>query len=143
MVKPFSSKTFIIISLIILVLGLATLGGLYYFLNFQNSTSKPYSSRGGPLTSAPTSISLDLSSPNDDLLSFNSEVLFSGKTSSNSTVLISSQSQDLIAETKNDGSFSKTVSLVEGANIFKITVFDPTGDQKSVERSIYYSKEKI
>lgn len=140
--KSLTFKQFIISQIIILVVGLSLSLGLYYILN-QQRNDKSYSSRGGPITTLPTSISLDLTSPDDNLLTFSSALLFSGKTLPHASVLISSQTKDVAFEAKGDGSFSQTITLDEGVNKFNIVVFDNQGEQKIMERTVYYSKEKI
>ena len=42
-----------------------------------------------------------------------------------------------------NGIFKITIQLDEGINNITVTAFDPTGDSRFAERSVYYSKEKI
>ena len=96
-----------------------------------------------PVTKEPASLTLDLTTPDDDSLSFISEVEFAGKTSPNSSILISGVDNDIVILAKSDGSFSGDFELVEGVNEIKVIVFDQNGDSKELERTMYYSKEKI
>lgn len=143
--RKLSFRTFIISQIIILFAGLAFLGGLYYILNLQYPVESSKFSLGkfGPITKEPTTFSLELTTPDDDSLVFQKVLEISGKTSSNSQVLISSPLGDLVTQSKSDGSFSADFSLDEGVNEIKIIVFDKNGDQKELERTVYYSKEKI
>ncbi len=114
-----------------------------YILNIQYQAAKPYSLGNGPVTTAPATLTLEVSSPDDNSLTFQSAVLVSGSTSPNLPILISAQSQNVVVQSKFDGSFSTVINLEEGVNQIKIVSFSPTGDQRSVDKTIYYSKEKL
>lgn len=140
--KRLSTKTFVFTQILILALSLGFLYGLYYILNQDQRLNGTYSSSGGPVTSQPNTLTLELQQPDDNVLTFQSSVIVSGTTSPNSEVLISGY-QDIVTKSKPDGSFSTVFNLSEGANLITVAVFDSTGDQRSVVRSVYYSKEKI
>ena len=144
MQKSLSFKYFIISQVLILIVGLLFLGGLYYILTIQNQ--KPtdiYSPTGRPITTAPSSLSLNLTSPSDDMLIFQPVVLISGETSPNLNLLITTDSQDLILKSDFDGSFSTTLDLDEGVNNIRVIVFDDQGEKRQEKKTVYYSKEKI
>ena len=140
--KKLSTKQFIISHLLILLISLIFLGGLYYNLNIQNQTS---SNRflAGPVTTLPRVIKLDLDEPEDNILTFDDQILISGKTSPLTEVLISTETNDLVIKSKIDGSFSTTLDLDEGVNTITAVVFDAKGEQKSISRMVFFSKEKI
>lgn len=140
--KKLSPKQFIISQLIILTIGLMFLFGLFYILNVQYQIeNNPF--LGGPVTTAPKTLRLDLDHPDDDSLTFQSSIIVSGQTSPLKEVLILTDSQDLILTSKKDGSFSTVLNLDEGVNRIVVAVFDATGDTRYSERTVYYSKEKI
>lgn len=140
--KKLSTKQFIISHFFILIVSLTFIFGIYYILNIQYQ--KPSSLfAGGPLTVLPRSLRLDLDHPDGDSLSFQSSILLSGKTNPLNEVLIFTDSQDLVIKSKKDGSFSTVINLDEGDNKITAVVFDPNGDSKSIERSVYFSKEKL
>ncbi len=140
--KELSTKQFILSHLLILILSLIFLGGIYYILNIQYQRSNlPFSN--GPVTTLPKILALNLDNPDDNLLSFDSKILVSGKTSPQTEVLISTENLDLVIKSKTDGSFSTTLDLREGVNIITVATFDSTGDSKSVQKTVFYSKEKI
>lgn len=137
-----STKQFIVSQLLILTIGLISLSGLYYILNIQyQKPKKPFSS--GPVTTLPKSLRLDLDQPDDDSLTFQSATVVSGKTAPLLNVLISTETQDLVIKSKPDGSFSTVLNLDEGVNKVTVATFDATGDIRSAERTVYFSKEKI
>lgn len=140
--RKLSQKEFIIAHILILIVGLSFLFGLYYILNIQyKQVQKPF--EAGPVTTKPKSFTLDLDQPADDTLTFSSQILLSGKSGPNLEVLISTESFDQVIKSKADGTFSLTLNLDEGVNNILVTAFDQTGDSKSAERVVYYSKEKL
>lgn len=96
-----------------------------------------------PVTAEPNSLNLDVTSPDDSILVFEKAILVSGKTSSNSQILISSAGNDTVTISKDDGTFSNLFNLDPGKNDLSIMVFSVNGDEKETTRTIYYSKEKI
>lgn len=140
--RKISGKEFIVYHILIFVISLTFIFGLYYILNIQyKQAQKPF--QAGPVTSRPKSFTLDLDQPSDDTLTFSSQILLSGKTGPKLEVLISGDSYDEVIISKNDGTFSRTIDLAEGVNNIRVTVFDPTGDSRFAERTVYYSKEKL
>lgn len=140
--KKLSGKHFTISILCILLAGLLFIFALYYLLNIQYQKPKKIF-LNGPVTSVPKSLILNLDQPDDDTLTFQSSIIISGKTAPSSDVLISTDSKDLVIKSKMDGSFSTVLNLDEGLNKIMAVVFDSSGDSRSVQKSVYYSKEKI
>ena len=140
--KKISKKAFIFSNLIILIIGLIFLAGLYYILNIQYQNNQKLF-ENGPVTSLPKTLRLELQQPDNDVASYQNSIIVSGKTSPFMEILIYSESQNIVLESKADGSFSTVFSLDEGVNQITVVVFDITGDQKSDSRTVYYSKEKL
>lgn len=143
MKKKLSFKGFLISITIIFILSLSFLAGLYYLLNIQYVAPKLYSPTGGPITSAPKTLRLDLQQPDNDTLTYDSSILVSGKTAPFLDVIIFSQTKDVLIKSGADGSFSTIFNLDEGENKLQVVIFDKTGDSRSDKRSVYFSKEKI
>lgn len=140
--KKLSTKQFIFSQFLILIASLVFLFGLFYILNIQyQKPTSPFSN--GPLTTPPRTLRLDLDHPDDDNLTFQSSIIVSGQTAPLKDVLIFTNAQDLVITSKSDGSFSTILNLDEGVNKIVAAVFDATGDSKSAERTVFYSKEKI
>lgn len=124
------------------MLGLIFLLGLYYILNIQyQKPTKPF--LNGPVTSIPKTLKLDVDQPADDSLTFQNSIVVSGQTSPLKEVLIFSETQNLVIKSASNGSFSTVFNLQEGINNITVAVFDTDGDEKSIERTVYFSKEKI
>lgn len=140
--KKVSTKHSTIFLILVFILGLSAIGWFHYLVNIQyQKSNKPF--LNGPLTMPPKTLRLDLSSPDDDILTFQNSILISGQTSSFRKILIFTDSQNLVIESKNDGSFSETLNLDEGENKISVVVFDTNGDTREAERTVYYSKEKL
>jgi hypothetical protein len=133
-----ANKTFVLSVTLILIIGLAGIFGLSYFLNSE----RPKGISLGPVTSAPASLTLELNSPDDDLLVFNSSIVVSGKTLAKLPVLVTSESEDLVIESRADGSFSTDFTLTPGVNEITVATFED-GQQRELKRTVFYSKEKI
>lgn len=140
--KKLTTKQFVISQLAIFIAGLIFLGGLYYILNIQYQPPKePFTQ--GPVTTKPKTLRIDLDQPDEDTLFFEPQIIFSGKTGPNLEVLITTESKDLVTKADSSGKFSTILNLDEGLNKITAVVFDSTGDFRSQERNVYYSKEKL
>lgn len=140
--KKLPTRYFILSHLLILILGLTFLGGLYYILNISYQPPKNAFLKG-PVTSPPKTLRLDLDQPEQDSLSYSASIIISGKTGPKKEVLISTENDNLVIQSKQDGSFSTVLNLDEGANNITAVVFDALGDSRSANRTVYYSKEKL
>lgn len=133
--KILSKKTFIISHIIILLSALFFFGGLYYILYQDKFQSLPINYN--PVTREPVSLFLDIANPEDEILVYDSNLIVSGKTGPNFSVIISGINTDSGLQSGKDGEFSKVLSLDPGANIILVTAFDPEGNSKSIARSVY------
>lgn len=140
--EKLSTKHFILSHILILLAGLLFLSSLYYVLNIQYQKPKELFSNG-PVTTPPKSLSLDLDQPEDNSLSFSASLQISGKTGPKKEVLIFTNTNNLILESKPDGYFSTNLELEEDENRITVVVFDSNGESRSTERTVYFSKERI
>lgn len=141
--KKIPAKSFVLSQVLILLIGLAFLGGIYYILNVQYQTKLADPFANGPVTTLPKTLVLTLDQPDDDNLSFDSSVVVSGQTAPNKDVLIYTDTQNLVISSKSDGSFSTVLNLDLGVNNITVVVFDNNGQSKTISRTVYYSKEQI
>ncbi|KKR81328.1 MAG: hypothetical protein UU73_C0003G0108 [Candidatus Daviesbacteria bacterium GW2011_GWA1_41_61] len=146
--------TVIIISIVAFIMGATIawrLGYLNTFKQFLSQKTFPaapppltlLSLPLKPITSLPSGMTLNLSSPDDNQLVFDENILLQGKTTPGSLILISFESSDLALEPSPSGEFSTTVYMDEGVNQFTVTAINKDGDLKQEERTVYYSKEKL
>src|SRR3989344_3025982 len=139
--RHLSTKVFVISNLLILIIGLIFIYGLYYFVNLD--TLKNASNEYNPVTQEPISFNLTVSTPEDNTLSFDKNIVVSGKTSPDTTVIISVNDSISGFGTGVKEDFSKIINLTAGKNIINITAFDPQGNTKTEIRSVFYSEEKL
>jgi cellulose synthase/poly-beta-1,6-N-acetylglucosamine synthase-like glycosyltransferase len=88
-------------------------------------------------------ISLTLTSPEDNQVTDIASVKIAGKTNPQALIVIYSQDNEEVLEASQDGSFSINFPLSEGLN--EITIINQTkdGEEKSVTRDVYYSREEL
>lgn len=141
--KVISPSIFFLAMFLILITSLGGIFALNMQLNKDLKNSKLYSPTNGPLTTAPKILSLEIQQPLNDTLTFESSTIVSGNTSPHATVLISVNDENTVIESQSDGSFSTVVDLDEGINQIIIAAFNDTGEEKQVERTVFYSEEKI
>ena len=142
--KKIPAKHFILFQFVILFASLFFVGLLYYILNIQYQLpSHLYSSSGGPVTSLPKSLRIDLEQPDDNVLVYSSSIIVSGKTAPNKSVFITTDTNDLVITSSASGDFSTVLPLDAGINKITAVVFDLVGDSRETARTVYFSKEKL
>lgn len=142
MQRQLSFKTFLLSQFIILIVGLVSIGILYRLLNpeIKKSTLENYL----PVTIRPAQLFLEVANPEDELLTFDKNIIISGKTLAGTTVIISTNnSSDSGLQANLKGEFSKVISLSLGINDLTITALDNKGNKQITQRTIYYSEEKL
>lgn len=139
-----------ILILCVLVVGFLAVGsslGLRRYLNLDNFTNVHTPPNPllkiKPVTQERPNVSLNLSSPDDNKLVFDSDLLVEGQTTPKAVVLISSDDNDQIASVSDKGDFSMTFKLKNGLNQLTISAFDKMGNIKTENRTVYYSSEKL
>lgn len=140
--KALPGSVFVFLMMFLLIGGFVGIFILNSQIN-QTSQKRLYSPTGRPVTSTPSSLTLQLQQPEDDALTFQPSTVISGQTSANSTVLISFNDKNKVIPSEFDGSFSTVIQLDEGVNNITTVVVNPNGDQRSVQKIVFYSKEKI
>lgn len=131
-----STKTFILSHLTLLIIALIFFGGLYYILYPERFS--PNNPDYNPVTKEPVSLFLEITSPEDDILVNDPNLVISGETSPNTAIIISGSNVDTALQSGKNGDFSKVFSLSPGPNIIEINAFDDEGNFKSVTKSVYY-----
>ena len=141
--KEISKTHFIISQFLLLFLGLSFFLGIYIYLNKDNPkvSFKNYY----PVTKKPTSLSLEINNPDDEIIVSDKNLVISGSTEPFTTLVIFNLASDesLGLEANQKGEFSKIIPLEIGVNIIKLTAFDSSGNPKEETRTIYYTQEKI
>lgn len=139
--KQLSFKTFLISHFLILLVSVAFISIFAWIIYGDNS---PLDKQNyNPVTKEPISFSLDISSPEDNLLVFESSIVVSGKTDPQSTILITRNTESYGLEADTKGNFTKVVNLIPGVNNIYISAYDSKGSVKTSAKTVYYSEEKL
>ena len=119
-----------------LLIGLL-LAGLIWLL-VRNSSSNTNS-----VTPPTATLSLNLTSPKENLATSENTLTVKGTTGIDSVVTIIGPTETKILQT--DGhNFSTIIHLTEGANLIDVTVYNPTtGDSRHTSREVLYLNEAL
>lgn len=139
--KNLGNNLFIFSMIIILLGGIGFFITLHFFVNPQQNPMTETSYQ--PVTTNPVSLTLNLSSPDDNILVFDSNLLVSGQSTPGNLILVMVNDNNQILNSSKEGSFSLTVKLKSGSNQIIVSAFDNQGNYKIEERLIYYSEEKL
>jgi hypothetical protein len=140
--RSLTTKQFITANFMILLLGLLFCAGIYVFLHvdiFQKTASSQYL----PVSKEPSSFSLDVHSPENDILSFEKDIVVSGKTAPRAVVIITLNNQTVGFEASDKGDFTRVIPLEKGPNILAINSFDSQGNSKQITKHLYFTEEKL
>ncbi|TSC84108.1 MAG: polymorphic outer membrane protein [Microgenomates group bacterium Gr01-1014_16] len=97
----------------------------------------------GPTPSFPVTVTLTVTSPEDESLVNKDTVTITGKTAPGATVTILSEIGEVIVAPDNSGNFTADIKLEGGYNNITITAFDSTGNSNSQTLTITYTTAKV
>lgn len=137
----------LILSLVAIIIGILVAGGGFLLYQYtQQNTNKTVT----PITPQPSftpspspKVSLSISSPKDEDVVSTSQITVSGKTEPNTTVLVSTDSNDSVVTAGNDGSFSAKITLDSGENPIDIIAITPNGEKQEQVNTVTYSTESF
>ena len=134
----------VILSFIMVLIGLLVAGVAFYI--YQGTKTVPVSKTTVSVaTPTPTpignSIYLNIDNPADESVTDNKTVTVSGKTTSDATVVVITNSDQKVIQPSGQGDFSTTITIAEGANLIRVTAFSSDGQSVTVQRTITYSTE--
>lgn len=124
------------------ILGLAIAFGAWranQVLTPQNQVSQTKASPSPTPTT--TELSLIITSPEDESVVNQNEITVEGKTIPSATVVITSQSGEIIVVSEQDGSWSGQIELDPGANIITVTAFSREGESVEKQMTLAFSTE--
>lgn len=135
----------VVLSFIMVLIGLLVAGTAFYF--YQTTKVIPDKSNTSNIISpTPTpkpTIFLSLSQPNNESVVSSKTLKISGKTEVGATVVIITDSDQLILEPSSQGDFSTTIIISNGQNLINIHAISQNGDTTSVQRTVTYSTENF
>lgn len=82
-------------------------------------------------------LKVTIASPEENAFINAGTVKVAGAAKAGTTITVTGGAKEIASDTNTDGSFALDVSLREGENNLVITVFDQTGQQKSINRTVY------
>lgn len=134
----------IILSFIAVLIGLLTTG-IIFFVYQTTKTIPPNNQasirRVSPAPTSTSSIFLTIDSPKDEEVVDRKIVTVSGKTIKDATVVISTNTEDVVVEPSLVGAFSTTATLLNDYNRLEIVAIAPNGEEARVVRSVTFSTE--
>ena len=84
-----------------------------------------------------------MSVPEDGLVTTTPTASVSGITKPQATLTVTGGAEDDLIEADAHGRFTLDMSLREGENRLAVTAFDDNGQETTVERTIFYTKEAL
>lgn len=139
-------KEKLILLFVATLLGLIVAGVLFYLYQTTKIVSTPSTKTITLASPTPTvipSISLTLDRPKDEEVVSEKILIVSGKTQSNATIVILTDSSEDVIAPSADGKFSTTVNLEDGENILEVTAIAPNGESIVIKKTITYSLEEF
>ncbi|HVZ66697.1 MAG TPA: hypothetical protein VG917_00375 [Patescibacteria group bacterium] len=135
----------IIIVFIAIAIGLL-ITTLIYFLYQQtksipNRTSKIVLNDNPPTPTPKSSQYLTVDQPNDESISNKRSIQVKGKTNPNSMVIVSTNQEDISAESTSDGNFSVSITIDAGSNKIIVRSISKDGVEAQATRVVTYSTE--
>lgn len=137
----------IVLSFVAVLVGLLVAGVAFYLYQSTKALS-PTSTHGVSVTSpTPTpklATFLTIDSPQDESVTDNKTITISGKTTGDSTILLSTPTSDMIVTpVGSTGTYSASTTIQSGENVITLTAIAPNGDEVQKKITITYSTESF
>lgn len=125
------------------IIGATVAFGLWRANKALSSKNKPaeFIQTEAPKTEEKSSGVLEVTHPENNSVVSEANLKVSGKTTPESTVVISTGSKEVLLESDKKGEFSGTIELSGGANLLKVVSIDKDGNKEEVELAVVYSTE--
>lgn len=131
----------VILSFIMVVIGLLVAGAAFYFYQTTKIVSEKstISAHVTPTETPKPTIFLSINTPVNEEVVSSKTLIISGKTSYLATIVIVTNSDQLVLKPSSQGDFSTTVTLENDQNLIRIQALSPNGEIATVERTVTYS----
>lgn len=136
----------VVLSFIAVAIGLAVAGIAFYLYQsskvLPESETKTVSAKPSP-SPTESGFFLSVSEPADEAVYNKKVVKISGKTTSDATVIIITETDQEIIHPNRSGDFSTTVNISDGQNLIRISALSKQGEEKSVDKIVTFSTEEF
>lgn len=131
----------VILSFIMVVIGLLVAGAAFYFYQTSKvvSTNSSVSINPSPTEIPKPTIFLSINSPINEIVVSSKTLIISGKTLPQATVIIVTNSDQLVVKPSSQGDFSTTITLENDQNLIRMFALSPNGETVTVQRTVTYS----
>ncbi|MBI4084819.1 MAG: hypothetical protein HY431_02835 [Candidatus Levybacteria bacterium] len=137
----------LILSFIALLIGLGVAGVAFYFYQSTKVIPQKETNTTQTLKATPTPDTsgyiLAVDSPKDEEVVNNKTITIAGKTVKDATIIVTTETDEQIITPAQNGNFSTTQTISNGANIIQITAIFPDGGEKKVIRTVSFSTESF
>ena len=113
----------------------------FWRLNSSFKESQSQTTNKNLDTKSPDELSLAIISPENLDIIIESPFIITGLTKSNTWVSISSEEEDFVFKSEENGEFNQEIDLIGGANQLLISVFDENGNSIDESIIVVYSTE--
>lgn len=134
----------VILSFIMVLIGLLVAGAVFYFYQttkIVSDKSSADSSNIAPTQTPKPTIFLVLNEPLNESVVSNKTLTLSGKTNQDATVIIITDSDQLVLKPSSQGDFSTTITLSNEQNLIRVRSVIPNGETVVLEKTVTYSTE--
>lgn len=135
----------VILSFVMVLIGLVVAGVAFYFYQ----SSKQISSRStaseiiAPTQPPKPTVYLSLTSPDNEIVVSDKTLRIAGKAPPDATIVIITDSDQLVFKPTSQGDFTTTITLGSGLNLINIEAISPNGETASLKRTVTYSTESF
>lgn len=139
------TKEKLILSVVAIFVGLVVAFGAFYIYE-QTKVLSPQEQKTVSVKPSPTpipSVLLTVDEPKDESIADNRVVRVSGKTDSDSLIVILTDSGQQVLNPTKEGDFSTTVTIDNGATLIQITAIGKNGETNTIERTVSYTTESF
>lgn len=134
----------VVLSFIMVLIGLLVAGIAFYFYQSTKVVSDKSSINSSNADVTPTpkpTIFLVLNEPNNEIVVSNKTLTVSGKTNPEATIIIITDSDQLVLKPSSQGDFSTTITLASGQNLIRIRAVTPNAETITADRTVTFSTE--
>lgn len=135
----------VILSFVAILFGLLVAGGAFFVFQLtrklppEKTRAITLKSPATPTPDAPSQLSVQ--QPRDEEVFTKKTITISGKTSSDATIVVSSETDDQVVKPTRNGDFSVTHTIGDDSTIITILSIFPDGREEKIVRTVNFSTE--